>query len=411
MALFSRRKKNATTPTPDDATAAPVTPQTEEPDAAPAAHNTGAGAGAVAGAGDAGPGAGADGAAGAGETPAAEPLPEGFGISVEAYRGVGAPSAPARPQVAPETRLGAENVGPRISSTKRELPLAPHDPPAQTETVEGMKDNVLLREALAQLTAEPTNEQLLGVLRQALQGHLYLRVHGDAREQLSSGEPLSIGVLREGERTFILAYSSAGSLRESVQRESNPEQTSAMAQPAQGVFRQVLDSDFSGVILDAASAPRRAVFPREVLERAMEQADPEFRLKALLAQPREADSIAKAVEIIGDSRLWVAVSDAQSEGQFGIAEAQMADGSRYLQLFTHPLEIVAMGRQERPMPFTADMIGRVMGSHDSLSGVIVDTAGPTMIIPRDALQTLIDSAAAAAEASGTENPGAADETV
>lgn len=389
MALFSRRKKS-------DAVAEPAA---SEEEASPSA-------------GESVPEESSEATTPSVDDAATEVLPEGFEISVGAFRGVGAPAGPSlgdtvadpSDSVAPGAPAAIPgSVTPAPKPQERVLPLAPLDPPEQTETVAGMKDNVLLREALAQLTGDPSNEQLLGVLRQALQSHLYLRVHGDAREQLSAGQPLAIGVLNDGDRRFVLAYSSAGSLRDAVEKESNPEQTSAMAQPVQNVFQQVVSGDFTGIIIDNSSAPHRVVFPKEIIARALDQADTDFRVKNLLAAPRDADSEAKVAEALAEARLWVAVSDAQNEGQFGIAEAQMADGSRYLQVFTHPLEIVALGRQERPMPFTGEMIGRVLAGHPEHKGVIVDAAGPGMVVNRAALETLIERAVAAQQAEGIQD--------
>src|SRR5690606_8461131 len=111
----------------------------------------------------------------------AEAAAPSVGISVQAFRGVGADAGPevalpteqesARPAVAPKPPSSAPTTP--AAPVKRTLPLAAALPPEQTETVPGMKDNVLLREALAELAEGATNEQLLGVLRQALQGHLY----------------------------------------------------------------------------------------------------------------------------------------------------------------------------------------------------------------------------------------------
>lgn len=299
-------------------------------------------------------------------------------ISMETFRGVGAASTPARAPQAPPVRPATPT-----------LPLAPADPPAQTETVPGMKDNVLLREALAELGEAPTNEQLLGVLRQALQGHLYLRVQGDAQEQINAGQPLAIAVAREGENQFMLAYSSAGAVKASVLLESDPSATSAVAQPVHAVFSQLLAGPFAGVVLDTASAPNRAVFPRELIEKAMNQADPGFALKTQLATPRDASSEARVGEELATARLWVAVATGQEEGKFGIAEAQTADGSRLLQLFSHPLEIIALGRGEQPMPFTAGQLGTVLAEHAELDGVLIDAAGPTIAVRRAALGAVI----------------------
>ena len=68
--------------------------------------------------------------------------------------------------------------------------------PAATETVPGLRDNVLLREALAALPATPDAADLLDVARQLLQGHLFLRVKGDARALLAEGKDLPLGVVR-----------------------------------------------------------------------------------------------------------------------------------------------------------------------------------------------------------------------
>ncbi|QTV79312.1 hypothetical protein KAE78_09875 [Microbacterium sp. NIBRBAC000506063] len=65
------------------------------------------------------------------------------------------------------------------------------------------------------------------------------------------------------------------------------------------------------------------------------------------------------------------------------------DGSRFLQLFSHPLEVVALGRGERPLPFTPEQLGKVLKSQLGLSGVLVDPAGPSAVVRREALTELI----------------------
>src|SRR5690606_13219173 len=264
MALFSRRKKSVDEPT------AP---------AAPAAEAETVDEPAV-------------------ETPA-EPGPD-VSIPVQAFRGVGAEAGPevslpaeGASQSAPERTAPARSSSPSAQGLPGEqhaaaeqpvprLPLAPATPPEQTHTVDGLNDNILLREALAELQEGATNEQLLGVMRQSLQGHLYLRVHGDAREQISSGKPLSVGVIRDGERSFMLAYSSGAALRASVQGTEDAASTSAVAQPATAVYQQVVAGGFTGIIIDNSSAPHRAVFPTELLKRALEQGDAEMSVKTLL---------------------------------------------------------------------------------------------------------------------------------
>jgi len=303
-------------------------------------------------------------------------------ISMQTFRGVGAPAGATISSKLPELNDTA-------APAPVKLPLAPANPPEQTESVPGMKDNVLLREALAQLGEDPTNEELIGVLRQSLQGNLYLRVQGDAQEQLSAGQPLSIAIAREGEHQFMLAFSSAAAVKAAVLLETDPLATSAVVQPVRSIFQQVVDGPFAGVVLDTASAPQRAFFPSDLIKKALDQADSTFTLKTLLATPRDASSEAQVGEALATARLWVAVSDADQDGQFGIAEAELGDGTRLLQIFSHPLEIVALGRGERPLPFTAEQMGSVLARHDRLDGVLIDPAGPSMIVRRDALSSVI----------------------
>lgn len=328
------------------------------------------------------------------QTPA-ESVPQ-IGISVQAFRGVGAAAGPEvklpdpdepKPQ-APVAAARPTAAAP-TAPEKRTLPLAPALPPAQTESVPGMKDNVLLRTALAEIEEGATNEQLIGVLRQMLQGHLFLRVNGDARAQISEGKPLSVAVVRDGERAFMLAFSSAIAVRDSVQRETDPTATSAVAQPVTAVLAQVVSGSFSGLIIDNASGVHRAVFPVEILTKALEQADAEMTIKSLLAAPREQDTTQKVGDALAKTKVWVAVSDGTSGGQVGIAEAQTADGRRFLQVFSHPLEVVALGRGDKPLPFSPEQLAKVLTSHTKIAGVLVDSAGPSLIVERDALGAVL----------------------
>lgn len=344
------------------------------------------------------------------DQPPSEAVPQ-IGISVQAFRGVGAaagpevklpdpeqsaqagPDAAPRPTASAPTPSAASEVSVPAAPEKRTLPLAPALPPAQTESVPGMKDNVLLRTALAEIEEGATNEQLIGVLRQMLQGHLYLRVNGDARAQISEGKPLSVAVVRDGERAFMLAFSSAAAVRDSVQRETDPTATSAVAQPVTAVLQQVVSGNFSGLIIDNASGVHRAVFPIEILTKALEQADGDMTIKSLIAAPREQDTTQKVGDALAKTKVWVAVNDGTGDGQVGIAEARATDGRRFLQLFTHPLEVVALGRGDKPLPFSPEQLAKVLTSHTKIAGVLVDAAGPSLIVERDALSAVLVLAA------------------
>lgn len=380
MALFSRRKKSVDQPAADDASAAETESVTAD---------------------------GSDTSEEAVTDTPAEPVPD-VSISVQAFRGVGAeagpevslpaegetpaarPAAPARPLSPSAQGLpGEQQAAPAEQQPAPRLPLAPAMPPEQTHSVNGLNDNILLREALGELQEGATNEQLLGVLRQSLQGHLYLRVHGDAREQISSGKPLSVGVIRDGDRSFMLAYSSGRALQNSLQGAEDAAAMSAIAQPTTSVYQQVIAGGFNGIILDNGSAPHRAVFPTELLQKAIEQADEHMAIKTALAAPRDDQSAVRVAEALAKTRCWVAVNDGSNGQPVGIAEAHATDGRRFLQVFSHPLEVVALGRKDSPVPFEPEQLAKILGEHSEIAGVLVDIAGPSIAIERDALSAVL----------------------
>ena len=319
------------------------------------------------------------------EPPApAESVPQ-VNISMSSFGGLG--SAPTPAPTAPTT-LRPERPEDVV------LPLAPSDPPTNVETISGLRDNAVLRDALAALGEKPTGAELLGVTRQLLQGHVYLRVRGDARAQSAAGESLQLGIVSDGDRQFMLAYSSGRSLRDAFQKD-NDANTSAFAQPAHAVINNVLKGNLSGLILDNDSAPARAVIPVDVLTRAMTQIEDEMKLKTILCEPRADDTKDKVLAALRDARLWVAVgvaSEKDGEKQYGIAEAHTRDGRRLLQLFTHPLEVVALQRPEQPMPFGFDKLKSAFAEHGNLAGVVIDPAGPSIRLSRDELAPVLTDA-------------------
>ncbi|WP_137844207.1 SseB family protein [Microbacterium sp. 2FI] len=266
-------------------------------------------------------------------------------------------------------------------------PRGPETAPTNVETVPGLRDNVLVRDALAPLSIPPTPADLLNVVRQLLQGHLFLRVKGDARALLAEGKQLPLAVATIGERRFALAYSSGAGLQSSVRADGDRD-TSAMAQPALVVIRHVLASGYDGLILDHSSAPARAVLPREVLEKALEKLDESLTVKTLLAGERTPETAAAVVDALARVPLWVAVGRG-ANGAPGIAEGRTSDGSRYLEVFTHPLEVAVMTRSDQAAPLTAAQLAGALNADAGLSGVMVDPAGPWIRLTREELAPLL----------------------
>jgi hypothetical protein len=311
----------------------------------------------------------------------------GVSISVSSFGGLGvspAPTPAAGPEGAPR---GDEPMptGPRPRVGTREWMRTAPEP---TETVPGLRDNVLLRAALGRVGDAPQSQALLDVARQLMQGHVFLRVKGDARTLLAEGKGLPLAVANAGERTFALVFSSGAALQASLKADGDTD-TSAMGQPVLTVLRHVLGSTYDGIIIDPASAPSRAVLPKELLQRAVDQADPQLTVKTLLAAERTPDIGAKVAEALTRVPLWVAVGTA-ANGAPGLAEGRDGSGARFLEIYSHPLEVAVMGRGDNAAPITAAQLSRALTSDEGITGVVVDPAGPWIRLTRDDLGPVLD---------------------
>lgn len=287
-------------------------------------------------------------------------------ISVSSFRGLGAESEPvSRPARQP----------------------APAEAPPRTETVPGLRDNVLVREALAVLPDSPSALDLLNVARQLLQGHLFLRVKGDARSLLADGKALPLAIASVADRSFALAYSSGAALQASVRVDGDVD-TSAMGQPVLLVIRHVLAGPYAGLIVDHASAPARAILPRPLLEKLVEKLDEALTVKTLLAEERTPATPAAVVDALTRVPLWVAVGRGEGD-RLGIAEGRDADGSRFLEVYSHPLEVAAMGRPDQPAPLTGAQLAVALRGDEALAGIVVDPRGPWIRLTREQLAPVI----------------------
>lgn len=314
--------------------------------------------------------------------PAVAPIPEPVGISVSTFRGAGTSSPSSVPAQSVPSAAPVPTVAP-----------APAEAPPTTETVPGLRDNVLLRDALRALPDAPTPSEIIGAVRQLLQGHAFLRVKGDARSLLSDGKDLPLAVATHNDQQFMLVYSSGEALQESLRADGDTD-TSAMGQPVLSVLRHALRGSYAGIILDHASVPSRIVLPRDMLQRTLDEADPESRIKTLLAVTRTDRTAGDVVTAMFDASLWIAANRASESDQLGIAENRTPDGSRYIEVFSHPLEAIALGRGDRPVRITVTQLGAALAADPGLSGALVDPAGPWIRLSRADLARVVAAAPA-----------------
>ena len=163
-----------------------------------------------------------------------------------------------------------------------------------------------------------------------------------------------------------------------------------MGQPVLTVLRHVLAGPYEGLILDHASAPARAVFPRALLEKLLEKFDETLTVKTLLAEERTAGDRrrrrrgARARPVLGRRR-------ASGEGDRpGIAEAR---GAGRLAA-SRGLLASARGRgdgpgRSAPRRSPAHSSAVALRGDEELTGVIVDPRGPWIRLSRDDLAPVI----------------------
>jgi hypothetical protein len=369
MALFSRRKKSDSDDASTDRPETVIEPGEQPVD--PAGPSDAAPAGqANAAAADASP---------AQAQPEATPT---VGISMSSFRGVGAgPETPAEASAAPTAaRPSARQPGEMVA------PEAP-------ETMPGLRDNVLLSNALAEIVGQAEPAQLLNVARQLLQGHVFLRVKGDARALMAEGKDLPLAVANNGTEQLVLGYSGGMALRASVEADGDRD-TSAMAQPVLTLLRHIIDGPYGGMVLNPAAADGRAVLPEPLLERMIAEVDPQLRIKTALSDARTESTASTVVEaIVADAPMWIAVNQTEEGGPMGVAESRAATGERFLEVFSHPLELLALGRGDQPLPIRTMQLAKALSQDAGLTGILIDPAGPWIRLGRDELGPVIALAA------------------
>ena len=327
------------------------------------------------------------------ETPA-EPVPH-VGISVNTF-GRGAETARPLDEVVREA--SATNASASAATTGAPTP-APARPrpaataPAPSETIPGLVDNALLQAALAALPESPQAAHIMNVMRQALQGQLYLRAQGDAQALIAAGQGLNLAVTTHEDKRYLLVFSSGEAMRQSVAAEAAAatadSATSVVGQAAHNVFRTAIDSGYDGVYLDHANTGARLVLPIELVKKSLEDGAPvPFELKALLSGERTEETPAAIAEVLTRVPVWVA-GGTDPSGAIGLAEARTEAGERRLEVYSHPLEVIAMGRGDSPLPLTTAQLATTLASEPALTGIVLDPAGPWIELDRDDLAVVL----------------------
>ena len=259
--------------------------------------------------------------------------------------------------------------------------------PPTTETLPGIRDNVLLTEALAALDNPPSSPQILEVARQLLQGPLVLRVKGDARSLLAQGAQPPLAVAKLGDETFVLVFSGGAALSESVKRDGDTD-TSAMGQSALAILRYVLAGPHAGIVIDPASPLAARCCAGRCSRRSSRASIPKRRSRRSWC--RSAHRRRRPASRT-PSRAFPSGSPSGEWGSpIGWVSPRRAPRRRaYIEVYSHPLEVVALGRGDRPAPMTGVQLGKALASDPELTGVLIDPAGPWIKLTRADLAGII----------------------
>jgi len=307
----------------------------------------------------------------------ARPLPDAEGAASAGP----AASAAAAPGTAAPAATGAEPGAP--AAPRR----GPATAPAPTQTVAGMPDNVVVQAALAALPAQPQSADIMNVMRQTLQGRLYARAQGDAQAQLADGKGVNLAITTYQDKRFLLVFTGGAALQASARAESAAT-TSVIGQDAQNLFRTAISSGYDGVYLDHATEGARLILPIALVEKALDEGEPTFAIKSLLVAERGDATPLAVAEALTRVTVWAA-GGTDPSGRVGLAEARGVDGSRRIELYSHPLEVIAMGRGDRPLPITPIQLGAMLTAETGLTGVVIDPAGPWIELDRDVLAPVL----------------------
>lgn len=299
-----------------------------------------------------------------------------------------APDTVAAEESVPQVGISVSTYGQPLGASSPTPEAPTGEAPTPAEDSSGIADNELLRGTLSAMEAEPTPQDVMHVMRQSLQGTLYVRARGDAGALIEAGEEITLAVSSIGEDRFLIVFSGPSALREAIEADGNHD-TSAIGQPSGTILANVLEGPYAGLMLDHATEGARIILPRQLIEKAMDEAGPDFVVKNLLTRTRSEDTASQIVAALLEQKFWVAAGQPDDSGEFGIAESRDGEGARHVELFSHPLEVVAMGRGDSPIPLTAEQLGGILASDEGISGLVVDPAGPWIQLSRADLAPII----------------------
>ncbi len=316
------------------------------------------------------------------------PKPDEVAVRADAPEAAAAPpvTVPAE-EVVPDVGISISTFGSGAASARPVAQRPAATAPVAAQAITGMPDNVLLQAALNALPEEPQNTDIMNVMRQALQGQLYVRAQGDAQALLAEGKGLNLAITTYNDKRFLLVFSGGLPMQVSALAEG-AEATSAVGQAAHNIFRTAVDTGYDGVYLDHASPGARVILPIELVKKALDEGAPPFELKTLLVSERGDATALQIAEVLTRVKVWVA-GGTDPAGNIGLAEARGAGGVRRLEVYSHPLEVIAMGRGDRPLPLLPEQLGKTLASEPGLTGIVLDAAGPWIELDRDALAPVI----------------------
>lgn len=249
--------------------------------------------------------------------------------------------------------------------------------------------NLFLRAAMKQLGDQPSEAERIDVLRNLLQGYLFVPVQGDAEKLFKLGKDLPLSLINSDQGQLLMVFTGMDALNISLAASGTKQDITALKQPIENVLAILRDSDLAGIVIDGGNEYQSAYFPRELLLAAFDDMDDQLRVRKLALEAPSDSRTEQLLKALADAPLWLAGQQSGPEGQWGVAENRSPDGTSYLELFTHPLEVRARGRNDSPMPIELAQLLELIAQAAHLDGVVIDPAGPSIELRREDFAQLL----------------------
>jgi hypothetical protein len=265
-----------------------------------------------------------------------------------------------------------------------DVATAPHD----TASSGALVENAGVQTALRAWAESKDARTFAEVVRRAAVGELLLDISAsqlaDPARGFQQGDVLAVGdIVDNAGKRLLLAFTSnerAGGRHPELR---------TLAQPAIAVLRQAI-GDYEGLVIDAGDPGQFIAYAEELRTGLGTDAEAASRLAAAIADPSPA-SRADLPALLASAPVYIAVDRQPAtdggEPTVSVLLVRSSDGTPMSVLGTSPSEVWAWSPGSEARGTALANVARV-ALEDGHGGIVVNPAGPSVVIPRGELEAL-----------------------